>query len=232
MAETKLRAEPRQGRGKGAARKLRATGRVPGVLYGHGVEPVSLSVRAQDLLHLFHASGGATMLVSLQLDGEAHLAIPREVQRDHIHARFIHVDFLAVRRDEKVTLQVEVHEVGEAAGVKAGGVIEHHLREVEVECLPSDVPEGIEADVSDLELGDMLRVRDLRPPHGVTILTDEDQPIVSVITPAALRTEADLTLPGEEARVPEEVEEAPEAAAEGAEEETPSQEAGAGEGEG
>jgi large subunit ribosomal protein L25 len=232
MAETKLKAEPREGRGKGAARKMRATGRVPGVLYGHGQAPVSLSVSGQDLLHLFHASGGATMLVSLQLDGKAHLAIPREVQRDHIHARFIHVDFLAVRRDEKVTLSVEVHEVGEAAGVKAGGVIEHHLREVEVECLPSDVPEGIEAEVSELELGDMLRVRDLKPPHGVTILTDQDQPIVSVVTPAALRTEADLTLPGEEAPVPEEAEEVPEAAAEGAEAEAPSQEAGAGEGEG
>jgi large subunit ribosomal protein L25 len=199
MAETKLQAQVRNGAGKGAARKLRASGRVPGVLYGQGQEPVSISVSSQELLHLFHASGGATMLVDLEIDGREHLAIPREVQRDHIHSRFIHVDFLAVNRNEKVTLAVEVHEIGEAPGVKLGGVVEHHLREVEVECLPSDVPEGIEADISRLELGDMLRVTDLRPPSGVVILTDADQPIISIITPAALRTEADLLLPGEEA---------------------------------
>ena len=199
MAETKLQAQVREGAGKGAARKLRASGRVPGVLYGQGRDPVSISVSSQELLHLFHASGGATMLVDLEIDGREHLAIPREVQRDHIHSRFIHVDFLAVNRNEKVTLSVEVHEIGEAPGVKLGGVVEHHLREVEVECLPSDVPEGIEADISRLELGDMLRVADLRPPAGVAILTDDDQPIISIITPAALRTEADLLLPGEEA---------------------------------
>jgi large subunit ribosomal protein L25 len=215
MAETKLQAEVRDGSGKGAARKLRASGRVPGVLYGQGQEPVSISVSSQELLHLFHASGGATMLVDLQIDGREHLAIPREVQRDHIHSRFIHVDFLAVNRNEKVTLSVEVHEIGEAPGVKLGGVVEHHLREVEVECLPSDVPEGIEADISGLELGDMLRVADLRPPSGVAILTDDDQPIISIITPAALRTEADLLLPGEEV-APVEVE-AEEPAAEGGE---------------
>jgi large subunit ribosomal protein L25 len=209
MAETKLQAEVRQGAGKGAARKLRASGRVPGVLYGQGLDPVSISVRSLDLLHLFHASGGATMLVDLEIDGQKHLAIPREVQRDHIHSRFIHVDFLAVNRNEKVTLSVEVHETGEAPGVKLGGVVEHHLREVEVECLPSDVPEGIPADISRLELGDMLRVGDLRPPSGVTILTDSDQPIISVITPAALRTEADLLLPGEEAPPTEPEAEAP-----------------------
>jgi large subunit ribosomal protein L25 len=205
MAETKLQAQLRNGAGKGAARKLRASGRVPGVLYGQGQEPVSISVSSQELLHLFHASGGATMLVDLEIDGREHLAIPREVQRDHIHSRFIHVDFLAVNRNEKVTLSVEVHEIGEAPGVKLGGVVEHHLREVEVECLPSDVPEGIEADISSLELGDMLRVTDLRPPTGVAILTDADQPIISIITPAALRTETDLLLPGEEA-APEEPE--------------------------
>jgi len=209
MAETKLTAQVRDGAGKGAARKLRASGRVPGVLYGQGREPVSISVSSQELLHLFHASGGATMLVDLQIDGREHLAIPREVQRDHIHSRFIHVDFLAVNRNEKVTLSVEVHEIGEAPGVKLGGVVEHHLREVEVECLPSDVPEGIEADISRLELGDMLRVADLRPPKGVAILTDGDQPIISIITPAALRTEADLLLPGEEGAPAEPEVEAP-----------------------
>ena len=217
--ESKLKAERREATGKGAARRLRAAGRVPAVLYGHGEEPETLSVSALDLLHLFHASHGATMLVDLELDGKAHLAIPREVQRDHIHSRFVHVDFLAVNRDERVRLTVEVHETGEAPGVKAGGVVEHHLREVEVECLPTDVPEEIVAEIGSLEIGDMLRVGDITPPKGVTILTDEAAPVISIITPAALRTEVDLTMPGEEAaEVAPEAEAAEEAPTEEAEE--------------
>jgi large subunit ribosomal protein L25 len=196
--ETTLEAELREETGKGAGRRLRATGRVPGILYGHAMQPIKISISGQDLLHLFHASGGASMVLDLKVDGKTHLAIPREVQRDHIHGRYIHIDFLAVRRDERITLAVEVHAIGEAPGVKAGGVIEHHLRDVEVECLPSDVPEGIQLDVSQLEIGDMLRVSDIVPPEGVTVLTDPATPVISVITPAALRTEADLTLPGEE----------------------------------
>jgi large subunit ribosomal protein L25 len=201
--ETKLKAERRDGTGKGVARRLRAAGRVPAVLYGHGEDPVVLSVSALDLLHLFHASHGATMLVDLEIDGKAQLAIPREVQRDHIHSTFVHVDFLAVNRNETVRLTVEVHEVGEAPGVKLGGVIEHHLREVEVECLPNDVPEEIVADIGSLEIGDMLRVGDISAPDGVTILSDPEAPIISIITPAALRTEVDLSTPGAEGAEPE-----------------------------
>lgn len=218
--ESKLTADVRQDTGKGAARRLRAAGRVPGILYGHGMEPVKLSISGQDLLHLFHTAGGGSTLVDLKVDGATHLVIPREIQRDHLHGRFVHIDFLAVRRDEKITLAVEVHEVGEAPGIRAGGVIEHHLREIEIECLPKDVPETIPADISSLEIGDMLRVGDIPAPSGVVFLTAPDIPVISVITPAALRVEADLTLPGEEApEAPAEEEEgeAAEAAAEGEE---------------
>jgi large subunit ribosomal protein L25 len=210
--ETTLKAHTRDDRGKGAARKLRAQGLVPGVLYGHGVTPVAITLSGQDLLHFFHANRGNATVVDLDVDGTVHMVIPREIQKDHLHGRYVHIDFLAVRRDEKVKMSIEIHEVGEAAGVKTGGVIEHHLREVEIECLPGDVPEQLEADVSDLELGDMLRVGDLPVPTGVTFLTDLDTPVISVVTPAALRTEADLLLPGEEAAP---VEEEPEPEAEG-----------------
>jgi large subunit ribosomal protein L25 len=208
--ETILKAERRDGAGKGVARKLRARGRVPGILYGHGMAPISLHVGSQDLLHLFHASTGTNVLVDLEIDGSTHLALPREIQRDHIHSRYLHIDFLAVRRDEKVKVIVEVHEVGEAPGVKMGGVVEHHLREVELECLPSDVPDSLEVDISSLEIGDMLKVVDIIVPDGTEILTDPDSAVISIITPAALRTEADLTLPGEEAVVVEEPAEAEE----------------------
>ena len=226
--ESTLTAEVRQDTGKGAARRLRSSGRVPGILYGHGMEPVKLSISAKDLLHLFHTAGGGSTLVDLKVDSTKHLVIPREIQRDHLHGRFIHIDFLAVRRDEKITLGVEVHEVGEAPGIRAGGVIEHHLREIEIECLPKDVPETIPIDISNMEIGDLLRVEDIPTPPGVVFLTAEDTPVISVIQPAALRVEADLTLPGEEApeAAPEEPEEGEEAPEEGAEGEASSAEGG------
>lgn len=218
--ETKLVAERRDGAGKGVARKLRAAGRVPGILYGHGEAPISLSVNSKELFHLFHHGGGSNALIGLEIDGASHLAIPREVQRDHIRGSFIHIDFLAVSRDEKIKVTVEVVETGEAEGVKAGGVVEHHLREIEVECLPQDVPERIDVDISAMQLGDMLHVRDLTAPSGVTILTDPETSVISIITPAALRTEADLSTPGADGA---EAVEAPAAEAEGAAEAAPSE---------
>jgi ribosomal protein bL25 (Ctc-form) len=142
--------------------------------------------------------------VDLVVDGKPHLAMPREIQRDHIHNTLIHVDFLAVSRTEKIAVDVPVIEVGDAAGVKEGGVVEHHLRDLHIESLPQDVPEHIEVDITELNIGDMIHVRDVVVPVGVTILTNPDDAVLSVITPAALRVEAELGLPGEE--VPEAVE--------------------------
>jgi large subunit ribosomal protein L25 len=214
--ETKLQAEPRSGSGKGPARRLRMTGRVPATLYGHGVEPTSISVSAQDLLHLFHQGGGSSVLVDLKLDGQELLTIVREVQRDHIHNRFIHVDFMAVSRDAQIVVRVDLHEVGEAAGVRAGGVVEHHLREVEIRCLPAEVPERIEFDISRLSIGQSVRVGDITPPSGVEFLTDPDTMVLAVVEPAVMDTELDLGVAGEEApEAAAAAEEAPEAAAEG-----------------
>src|SRR5918996_1078193 len=146
--EAILQAEPRSETGKGPAHRLRAAGRVPATLYGAGVEATSIHVGALDLLHVFHAMGQASVLVDLKLDGQEYLTIAREIQRDLIRNRFIHVDFMAVRRDEKITVNIELQEIGVSVGVHAGGVIEHHLREVEVECLPANVPQRIEFDIA------------------------------------------------------------------------------------
>ena len=214
--ETKLTAEQRSDAGKGVARKLRAGGKVPAVLYGRGLETMPLTVDSRELGHLLHGSAGANVLVDLVVDGEAHLAIPREIQRDRIHSTFVHVDFLAVSRTESITVNVPVHETGEAAGVKEGGVVEHHLREVQIECLPQNVPDEIVIDITDVELGDMVHVRDLVAPTGVTILTNPEDAVLSVATPAALRVEADLSVPGEEGvEAPAAEGEGEEAAAEG-----------------
>ena len=196
--ETKLTAERRSDAGKGVARKLRAAGKVPAVLYGQGLDTTPLTVDARELSHLLHGSAGGNVLVDLVVDGKEHLAIPREVQRDYIHSRFVHVDFLAVSRTQTISVSVPVHETGEAVGVKEGGVVEHHLREVQIECLPQDVPDEIVIDISNVELGDMVHVSDLVAPKGVTILTNLEDAVLSVVTPAALRVEADLSVPGEE----------------------------------
>jgi large subunit ribosomal protein L25 len=218
--ETKLTAEPRADHGKGVARKLRAAGRIPAVLYGHDQESMALSVDAHDMFRVLHTSAGANVLVDLKVDGTEHLVLPREIQRNHIKGTIVHVDFLAVSRTETIQVNVEVVDVGEAPGVKQGGVVDHHLREVLVECFPQDVPEQIEADIAGLDLGDTLHVGDLPAPTGVTILTSPEETVLAVIVPAVLRTEADLTIAGEEAvPAPEAAEapaaEAPEAASEG-----------------
>jgi large subunit ribosomal protein L25 len=183
--EQKLVATKREGTGKGVTRKLRAGGRVPAVLYGGGIDPIALSVDSRELLHLFHTGAGTNVLVDLVVDGDAHLAMAREVQRDHIKGRFIHVDFLAVSRDQRITISVPVRVVGDSVGVKAGGVLEHHLWEVQVECLPTDVPEAIEADVAELEIGSSLRVSDLVAPASATILTNPEDLVVAVQQPQA-----------------------------------------------
>jgi large subunit ribosomal protein L25 len=217
--ELKLVAERREGTGTGVARKLRAAGRVPAVVYGQGMQAAPVSVDAKDLYHVLHA-GGANVLLDLIVDGKGVLALARDVQRDHIHGRFVHVDFLAVSRTEKITIQVPVRVVGESVGVKAGGVLEHHLWEIEAECLPSDVPEAIDADIAELEVGDSLKVADLAAPEGVTFLSQEDELVLAVVPPQA-REVAEVAV--------EEIEgEAAEAAAE-APTEAPAEEGGEGE---
>jgi large subunit ribosomal protein L25 len=181
--EQRLVAETREGTGKGAARKLRAAGRVPAILYGHGMDPVALSVDSRELFHLLHTGAGANVLVDLVVDGTEHLALPRDVQRDHIRGRFVHVDFLAVRRDEKIHVTIPLRIVGESPGVKAGGVLEHHLWELNVECLATDVPEAIDVDISGLEIGSGVRVSDLKVRSGVTILTSPEDSVLAVTQP-------------------------------------------------
>ena len=230
--ETTLKAEPRDDAGKGAARRLRATGRVPAILYGHGVPATKISVSALDLLHVFHHSGGTSTLVDLSVNGDEYLTIAREIQRDLIHDRFIHVDFMAVRRDEKIVVHVEVHEIGESVGVHSGGVVEHHLREIELQSLPANVPQRIEVDISRLRIGDSYRVGDLTPPDGVEFLTDPDTMVIAVVEPAVMDTELDLGVAGEEApeEAAEEVAEGEVAEGEAAEgEAAPEGEAGEGE---
>ena len=218
MAEVKLKAEPRSETGKGAARKARAAGRVPAVLYGPGAEPQRLAVDARDLSHVLHTDAGMNVLVNLEVDGETHLALPREVQRDIVRGTLLHADFLRIRRDVAIQVDVPVLLVGESVGVKEGGVTEHHLWELRVETLPGNVPESVEADITELNIGDSLHVSDLTVPDDITVLTPQDETIVSVVPPPVLEVEEPEPeeLPeGEEVPEGEERPEGAEGAAEG-----------------
>jgi large subunit ribosomal protein L25 len=210
VMERKLKAEPREADGKGAARRLRAEGKVPGVVYGHGMEPVAVAVDARDLFHILHTDAGANVLIDLEVRKDNHLTLPREIQRDLIRGQFIHVDFLTIRRDEKITVDIPVEFTGESHGVKEGGVIEHHLWEVKVECLPTNVPERIEADISALGVGDGLKAGDLKIPKDVELVTDPEASIMAVVPPPILRLEEE-----EAAAAEAEAVEGEEAAAEG-----------------
>ena len=207
MSEYKLAAETRTETGKGPARRARAAGRIPAVLYGHGIKPKHLSVDAREFTHALHTDAGANVLIELQLGRTRHLALAKDIQRHPARGTFTHIDFLLVRRGEKVTVQVPVHLVGEATGVREGGVAEQDLRAVSLEAEVTSVPEAIEADVSGLAIGDVLRVQDLKAPAGTSIVDDPDAVVVSVPAPTVEPT------PEEEAAAEAEAAEAGEAPA-------------------
>jgi large subunit ribosomal protein L25 len=183
MSEYKLAAEKRSEAGKGAARRLRATGRVPAVLYGHGTKPKHLSVDARQFGQALRTDAGVNVLIQLEVGRDRHLALAKEIQRHPVRGHLLHVDFIQVRRGEKVHVQVPVHLVGEAPGVREGGIADQDLYQVNVEAEVTAVPEAVEADVSGLGIGDVLRVAELKAPAGAVILDDPEAPVVSVVAP-------------------------------------------------
>jgi large subunit ribosomal protein L25 len=189
MAEVQLIAEPREGVGKGAARKARAAGKVPAVLYGPEVDPKRVAVDARELWHALHTDAGTNVLINLQVDGDTFLTMPREIQRDIVRGTLLHVDFLRIRRDVAIQVEVPIHLIGESVGVKEGGVVEHHLWELRVEVLPTDVPESLDADISHLNIGDSLHVSDIKIPGNVTVVTAAEETLVTVVPPPVLVVE-------------------------------------------
>jgi large subunit ribosomal protein L25 len=214
MSEYKLAAENRSEAGKGAARRLRASGRVPAVLYGHGTKPQHLSVDARQFGQALRTDAGVNVLISLEVGRDQHLALAKEIQRHPVKGNLIHVDFIQVRRGEKVHVQVPVHLVGEAPGAREGGIVDQDLYQVNVEAEVTAVPEAVEADVSGLDIGDVLRVADLKAPGGSVILDDPEASVVSVVAPTVeAEPEVEEAEEGEAAEGAEAA--APEAAGEG-----------------
>jgi large subunit ribosomal protein L25 len=186
VAENVLSAEARSATGKGVNRKLRVGGRIPAVVYGKGREAQSVSLDPKALETLLHKSGaGLNTLIDLSVAGRTDTVLVKELQRHPVHGKFLHVDFFKVDLTQKITVSVPIHFVGKAKGVEFGGILDHPLRELEVECLPRAIPEFVEVDVSALEVGDSIHVSDLRLPEGVEVKTDPTLPVASVVVPAA-----------------------------------------------
>lgn len=193
MANATLKASRRDQGGKGAARKLRGTGRIPAVLYGHGDRTESLSLDAHELELLLHGISAENTLIGLDIDGRRTDVLIREIQRHPYRPEVLHVDFLQVHAGETLKLQLPVRLLGSPVGVRdEGGVLDHVLYEIDVECLPNDIPDAADVDVSGLHVGESVRVHDISI-RGVTILTDGDLPVASVLAPKT--AEAD-TEPG------------------------------------
>ena len=186
MATTvSLAAMPRDKTGKGAARQARFAKQVPAVIYGHGRPTQSLMVDALSLEKALTGIEPAATLIELTVDGKKTRALIREIQRHPIRPDIIHVDFYEIHAHEKITLEVPVHLVGTADGVRnGGGVLDQVLREVKIEVLPEHIPDRVELDVTSLKIGDSLHVRDLSIPNAV-ILNGPDLTIATVVPPRA-----------------------------------------------
>jgi large subunit ribosomal protein L25 len=179
-----LAARRRAGSGKGEARALRREGRVPAIAYGVGLDATPLSVDARELYHALHTHAGANAIISLQVDGTPHLTLAREVVRHPVRREVLHLDFVAVSRTVKVQVEVPVVLTGEAAGVQEGGIVEQTLFSLNVEVLPLEVPDELPLDISELGIGDVLRVSDVRVPGGVEVLDDAELPVVTIVVPS------------------------------------------------
>jgi large subunit ribosomal protein L25 len=189
MKSVPLKAFPRTQTRRGGVKKLRSSGRVPAVIYGRQVRPQNLEVNAKEFEDLIHHSVSENLLVDLSIADDARakrLALVQEIQHHPLDGKLLHVDFHEVAENEKVTIQVPLETVGEAAGVKTGGgVLEHVLFKLKVRCLPKDLPEQIVIDVSHLELGKAVHLGEIKAPEGVEILGDKNIPVVAVALPRA-----------------------------------------------
>ncbi len=181
-AETLVQAEARQPKNKNEARRVRRSGRVPGVIYGAGKQAIAVSLDPKQIATILQSEAGHNSIFDVELDGERAKAMIVDWQYEPIRGALLHIDLKRIALDERLRVKVPIVLKGEAAGVKQqGGILEQVTREVELECLPADIPAGIELDVTELVFGKVLRVADL--PHGGTLhfLTDENLPVAHIV---------------------------------------------------
>ncbi|WP_329547189.1 MULTISPECIES: 50S ribosomal protein L25/general stress protein Ctc [unclassified Streptomyces] len=186
MADVKLAAETRTEFGKGASRRIRRENKVPAVVYGHGADPVHVTLPGHELQLALRT---ANVLLTLDIDGKTELAIPKAVQRDAIKGSLVHVDLLTVKSGEKVTVEVYVHTEGELA--PGAYLLEHVLSTLTVEAEATHIPESVTVSIAGLEAGAAILAKDIPLPEGTTLVIDEDAVVLQVLAAQAEEASAD-----------------------------------------
>lgn len=185
MEEINMTALPRENTGKCPSRRLRAEGRTPAVLYGPNMDAaVSLAINNKDLEKVLHTGAGGNVLVNLDIEGGTRRKVMfKDVVRHPLRGTLTHVDLLEVAMDHKITVEIPVHISGKAAGLAFGGIVQHEARVISVECLPTQIPDSVDVDITALEVGQSLHVKDAVLPAGVVALDDPELTLVSVVAP-------------------------------------------------
>jgi large subunit ribosomal protein L25 len=198
MAEIVVAAENRTETGKNVNRRLRTRGLIPGVLYGAKKEAVPLAVSPKEITTILRSKTGENTLFDLEIGGSRRKVILKEFQVEPIKGSLLHADFYEVALDKPIEVSVHIEVIGTPVGVKQeGGLLDHVTREVEVSCLPADIPEKITVDVSELAMGKAIRVADLKVPDKVTMLSEPDLVVVHVVAPRAEEEVAAAAAPAE-----------------------------------
>ncbi len=180
-----IEVQRRQGTGKSVARKLRREGKIPGVIYGPGIDPVYITTDPIAVVHLIETGKAENVLIDVRTeDGNQWTCLVKDYQIHPVRHEILHVDFYAVPFDEKISVRVPIELVGEAPGVKAGGILEFFIRELEVECLAQNIPESIQVDISGLGINDVIMVKDLHLPEEVKAVEDPESVVVGVFAAA------------------------------------------------
>ena len=200
MEELVLEAEVREGKGKSYAKKLRKDGLIPAVDYGVDA-PVAIQLDPEVLYSLLNTPAGSNVVFKLKVTGEKkkeRSVIVKDLNYNVMNDSYVHVDLLEIRMDQKITVSVPIVLEGEAVGIKMGGVLSQVLRELEVECLPVDIPEQIMLDISDVDIGGVLHVRDISIPGNVSLLNVIDDPVLSISAPVEEEEEVEEDIEGDE----------------------------------
>ena len=189
MPDITLASEPRTQLGSRPSGRLRREGKVPAVVYGLGTDSVSITVPARELQHILQGEAGANSLITLDVDGESILTLARQIHRHPTKGMLVHVDFVRIDRDVAVSAEIPIHLLGEAEGVKDGGLLEQLLFHLTIEAMPGNIPVSIEIDVESLAIGDQLRVEDIALPEGVATQAEPDFVVAQVAAPRVATAE-------------------------------------------
>ena len=214
MQRAELHVAIREKIGKGVARSLRREGRIPGVVYGGQDPPQPIDMDGRELWQLLHAGGGEHLLVNLYFGAEKDqgtLTLLKDLQHNPLHGKVEHVDFQRISVDRPILTTVPIRITGSSAGEREGGVLEHVLRELNIECLPLEIPDAIEVDISPLGIGQSIHVRDIAVPERVRVLSNPEAVVVLIVSPTRV-TAAEVAkevVEGEGAEAPAESAEQP-----------------------